>query len=51
MNNVPECINFLITKLVSILTSEICWPFVGIWVASYVIYLLFQMIKFKGRRP
>lgn len=44
---IPECLTFLITKLVQLLSSEILFPFVGIWVAGYVIYLVFHMM---GRR-
>lgn len=47
---IPDAITFMIEKLVYILSSEVVFPFVGIYIASYVIYLTFQLIKFKGRR-
>jgi len=47
---IAQCITFLIDKLVQLLTSQILFPFVGIWAAAYIIYLVIQMVKFKGRR-
>lgn len=44
---IPESIHFLVTELVTILSSEVVFPFVGIWIAAYVIYLVFHMM---GRR-
>lgn len=47
---IPECITFTITKLVQILSNEIVFPFVGVYLTSYVIYLVIQLIRMKGRR-
>lgn len=44
---IPECITFLIAKLVQLLSSDLLFPFVGVWLASYVIYLVFHMIGRK----
>lgn len=44
---IPDCITFLIAKLVQILSSSVIFPFVGIWIASYVIYMVLHLM---GRR-
>lgn len=46
---IPDCITFLINKLFQILSSSIVFPFVGIWLAVYTIYLLKRLIKVNGR--
>ena len=41
---IPECIQFLITSLVQLLSSSVVFPFVGIAIAAYVITLVFKML-------
>lgn len=43
--SIPDCITFLVTKLIDLLSSAPIFPFVGIWVASFVLYLLFSILK------
>lgn len=45
MSLIPSFISFLISTLADLLTSELLYPFVGIWVAAYVIYLFIRLMK------
>ena len=44
---IPESITFVVARLVDIMSSSVVFPFVGIWIAAYVIHLVFKMM---GRR-
>lgn len=41
---IPQCITFLITSLVDLLSSAPVFPFVGLTLAGYVINILFKMM-------
>lgn len=43
--SIPDCISFLVTQLVDILSSAPVFPFVGFWLASYVLYLIISLIR------
>lgn len=45
MSTIPNFITFLIYTLADLLTSDLLWPFVGIWAAAYVIYLFLRLMK------
>lgn len=45
MSAIPSFISFLLTSLVDLLTSELLWPFVGVWVAGYVVYVFLSFFK------
>lgn len=50
MNQIPSFITFLISTLADLLTSNLLFPFVGIWAAAYVIYLFLNLMKGGKRR-
>lgn len=41
---ITQCITFLVTSLVDLLSSEPVFPFVGVTIAGYVIHILFKMM-------
>lgn len=45
MNMIPSFITFLISTLADLLTSNLLFPFVGIWMAAYVIYIFIRLMK------
>lgn len=45
MSTITNLISFLINTLASLLTSDLIFPFVGIWAAAYVIYLFIRLMK------
>lgn len=46
---IPECIEFLYGFLVTTLTSDLLWPFVGILIAGYVVKLVTSLMHINGR--
>lgn len=45
MTQIPYFISYLITTLADLLTTDLIYPFVGIWVAAYVIYLFLSFFR------
>lgn len=41
---IADCITFTVTQLVSFLSSAPVFPFVGIWVAAFIIYIIFSIL-------
>lgn len=45
MSSIPSFITFLISTLADLLTSNLLFPFIGIWMSAYVIYLFLRLMK------
>lgn len=45
MSSIPSFITFLISTLADLLTSDLLFPFLGIWMAAYVVYIFFRLMK------
>lgn len=46
--SITDCISFTVTKLIELLSSSPVFPFVGIWVAAFVISLFFSILYKRG---